>query len=118
MTSQFGPHLMLDCRQCNKEKISSMDYVFQILSELPEFIGMTKISQPHVFHYAGRIPEDEGITGVVIIAESHITFHPFTEKDFFFFDLFSCKPFDLDRTITFITYAFEVKTVERHVTLR
>jgi S-adenosylmethionine decarboxylase len=114
----FGPHLMLDCKGCNPEKIGDVAYIFNILNRLPEMIGMTKITQPYVFPYEGLVPEDKGVTGMVIIAESHLTFHSFTEKDYFFFDLFSCKPFDVDAAKRFIIEAFEVQDVEVHQALR
>ena len=114
----FGPHLMLDCRQCNYAKISDLGYVWDFLNDLPEQIGMTKIIQPYVFPYSGLIPEDKGITGMVVIAESHLTFHSFTEKDYFFFDLFSCKPFDTERVVELVTEHFEVKSYERHDAFR
>jgi S-adenosylmethionine decarboxylase len=110
----FGPHLMLDCRGCNLEKIGDVAYVFDVLNTLPEKIGMTKITQPYVFPYSGLVPEDKGVTGVVIIAESHLSFHSFTEKDYFFFDLFSCKPFEVEAAKRFILEAFDVQHVETH----
>lgn len=110
----FGPHLMLDCRGCNLDKIADVAHVFNVLNELPEKIGMTKITQPYVFPYSGLVPEDKGVTGTVVIAESHLTFHSFTEKDYFFFDLFSCKPFDVQAAMDYIVEAFEVKDVEVH----
>lgn len=116
--SEFGPHLMLDCRGCNPEKIGSVEFVWNFLNELPDRIGMTKIIQPYVFPYAGLIPEDKGITGMVVIAESHLTFHSFTEKDYFFFDVFSCKPFDTDFVARYVTETFEVKTFDRHNAIR
>jgi len=116
--SEFGPHLMLDCRGCDIDKISNLEYVFRFLSDLPGKVGMTKITQPYVFPYEGLIPEDRGITGIVIIAESHVTFHSFVEKDYFFFDLFSCKHFDVDAVVEEVIKAFGVKHVERHDALR
>ncbi len=116
--SEFGPHLMLDCRGCNYDKISNLDFVWNFLNDLPDRIGMTKIIQPYVFPYAGLIPEDKGITGMVVIAESHITFHSFTEKDYFFFDVFSCKPFDTDAVTRIVTETFEVKHYDRHNAIR
>lgn len=110
----MGPHLMLDCRGCNQELISDQAYIFKVLNELPEKIGMTKITQPYVFPYSGLVPEDKGVTGFVVIAESHLSFHSFTEKDYFFFDLFSCKPFDVAATRAYIMEAFEVKDAETH----
>lgn len=116
--SQFGPHLMLDCRECDYDKISDLEYVFNVLNDLPDAVGMTKIIQPYVFPYSGLIPEDKGITGVVVIAESHITFHSFTEKDYFFFDIFSCKNFDVEQVVRYVVDAFGVKKYERHLAER
>lgn len=110
----FGPHLMLDCKSCNLDKIGDVAYVFDVLNTLPEKIGMTKITQPYVFPYSGLIPEDKGVTGIVVIAESHLSFHSFTEKDYFFFDLFSCKPFNVEAAKQYIIEAFEAKEVEIH----
>ena len=110
----FGPHLMLDCRQCDPAKIADVAYIFEVLNTLPERIGMTKITQPYVFPYSGLVPEDKGVTGVVIIAESHLSFHSFSEKDYFFFDLFSCKPFDVEAARQFIVDAFGAQEVETH----
>jgi len=114
----FGPHLMIDARKCNLEKISDLNHVYNVLDQLPEVIGMTKIIPPYVFPYSGLVPEDKGITGAVIIAESHITFHSFIEKDYFFFDIFSCKPFDIDKTRQFILDAFEVQEYEEYLEFR
>jgi len=116
--SEFGTHLMLDCRQCDIEKISSLDTVYQLLDELPAIIEMKKITRPYVFPYEGLVPEDKGITGVVVIAESHITFHSFVEKDYFFFDMFSCRPFDVDAAINHIIKIFDVKDFDQHVISR
>ena len=70
--SEFGPHLMLDCSGCNADRIGNLEFVFKFLNELPDKIGMTKITQPYVFPYEGLIPEDKGITGTVILSLIHI----------------------------------------------
>ncbi len=110
----FGPHLMMDCRGVSFEKCSDLQYVFDFLNGLPDKIGMTKITQPYVFPYSGLVPEDEGVTGAVIIAESHITFHSFIRKDYFFFDIFSCKAFDVDRVVEEVVNAFDVEDPQIH----
>ena len=116
--SYFGPHLMLDLSECDQESISDLDFIFNFLNTLPDKIGMTKITQPYVFPYSGKIPEDKGITGFVIIAESHLSIHTFVDKGYAFVDLFSCKPFDTDVARDLIVEAFasrkpEVYMVER-----
>ncbi|MBU0570923.1 MAG: adenosylmethionine decarboxylase [Candidatus Omnitrophica bacterium] len=115
---QFGPHLMLDLRKCDGEKLKDYQHIFGVLDELPEKIGMTKITQPYVFPYSGLHPEDKGITGTVIIAESHISIHTFQEKDYCFVDVFSCKDFDVEFAAKYIIDAFESKEYDRYVVER
>ena len=92
----FGPHLMLDCYGCPKDKLGDMDMIFSVLDTFPAKIGMTKIMPPYVFKYKGKVPEDWGVSGVVLIAESHISIHTFPDKEHAFIDIFSCKDFDTD----------------------
>lgn len=112
--SDFGQHIMIDGRQCDLARLSDMDHIWHVLDSLPEVIGMTKIIQPYVFPYSGLVPEDKGLTGVVIIAESHITIHTFTEKNFLFCDIFSCRPFDAETAIAYIADAFGISDCEIH----
>jgi len=114
----FGPHLMLDLNECNVEKLNDYKLIFNILSDLPDKIGMTKITQPYVFPYSGLVPEDEGITGIVIIAESHISIHTFPLKKYVFIDVFSCKQFDTDKVSEYFINVFETKKYNQHITYR
>ena len=114
----FGPHLMLDLRECDIDKLKDYNLVFDILHDLPEKIGMTKITQPYVFPYAGVVPEDKGITGTVIIAESHISIHTFQEKDYCFVDVFSCKDFNVEFAAEYLINAFKSKRYDKHVVQR
>lgn len=102
----FGPHLIMDLYGCPPEILADLRVHFDHLNEMPVAIGMTKITQPYVFPYSGLVPEDEGITGTVIIAESHLSVHSFTQKGVTFLDVFSCKPFDVNRAIAEIVARF------------
>ena len=118
VVASFGPHLILDLNDCDPERLNDLDLCFRVLNELPDRIGMTKITQPHVFRYSGLVPEDEGITGVVIIAESHISLHTFPLKGYAFVDVFSCKQFDVEIAKHYIIDAFDSKDPEVFVTER
>jgi S-adenosylmethionine decarboxylase len=115
LTYGYGPHLMLDLANCDPAILDDLDACFTLLNELPEKVGMTKITQPYVFRYKGLIPEDEGITGVTVIAESHISLHTYPHKGFAFVDLFSCKPFDVERAKDHIVQFFRSKSHMVHV---
>ena len=89
----FGKHVLLDLNECNDTALNSIDICFEFLNTLPDQISMTKITQPYVFPYEGKVPDDKGITGMVIIAESHISIHTFPIKNYCFIDIFSCRAF-------------------------
>jgi S-adenosylmethionine decarboxylase len=114
----FGPHLTLDLIGCEKELLQDYNLHFELLRELPEMIGMTPITQPYVFPYSGLVPEDRGITGIVIIAESHLSIHSFEDKGYTFVDMFSCKPFDVEKAENYIINLFKPKKVERNLVER
>ena len=106
----FGPHLLLDLSECSPDLLGDIDLVRSTLRHLPENIGMTRISEPSVFYYSGKVPEDHGVTGVVVLAESHCSIHTFQSKGFCFVDIFSCKPFDHEQAIKAFVDAFGAKS--------
>lgn len=118
MNEGFGPHLTLYAKSENIEKLYDLNFIFEFMNQLPEVVGMTKITQPYVFRYAGLKPEDYGVTGVTIIAESHISIHTFAGKKCFFFDIFSCKPFDYESVIDYVRGYFRAYDIEAEVVFR
>ena len=111
----FGPHLMLDGYGCDRKKLQDLNLIYRILDELPTRIGMTKIMPPYVFKYSGVKPEDWGLSGFVLIAESHISIHTFPEKNFVSADIFSCKTFDFGFSGEYLKDAFGMEKVECNV---
>ena len=111
----FGPHLMMDGYGCDKKKLRDLNLIYRILDELPARIGMTKIMPPYVFKYSGLKPEDWGLSGFVLIAESHISIHTFPEKSFVSVDIFSCKAFDAEFAATYFKEVFGMEKVETTV---
>ena len=115
----FGPHLMVDGYNANYEKLSSVSAVVDFLETIVSEIEMTKIMPPYVFKYdGGDKPEDWGVSGFVIIAESHISIHTFPEKGYFSIDIFSCKEFDFDKALNIIKEYFETEDLEVRTTDR
>ncbi|MGE5708417.1 MAG: adenosylmethionine decarboxylase [Bacteroidota bacterium] len=114
----FGPHLMLDGYGCDREQLEDLTLVSSILDEYPAAIGMTKIMPPYVFRYSGEVPEDWGVSGIVLIAESHIAIHTFPEKGYFSLDIFSCSDFDPEHAVQYIVEKFKATHYEKNVLQR
>lgn len=108
----FGQHLMVDGYGGSKAKLQDLELVYNFLESYPVEMQMTKIMPPYVFKYSGLRPEDWGISGVVLIAESHISIHTFPEKRFLSVDIFSCKQFDSGQAVAYLERIFLLEKTE------
>ncbi len=117
----FGPHLMLDCYGCDEKKLKDVDFILRFLDELPEKIDMNKITPPQLINYPGTPGtfDKGGISAFVLISSSHISLHTFPHNGgYVSFDIFSCKDFDIDKTVKLIAEAFGAKKVEKTLHMR
>ena len=103
-------HVTIDGFGGNPAQLANEPLVRELLDRYPGEIGMTKISEPHVFEYHGDKPDDWGVSGFVLIAESHIAIHTFPEHGQVWVDIFSCKGFDAIPAIDRIVDAFGLES--------
>ena len=105
-------HLAVDGYRADPEKLKDTNLVYHFLDEYPDAIGMTKIVPPQVYTYHGKTPEDWGISGFVIIAESHISVHTFPDRRYINIDIFSCKDFDATSSLEVVKRTFGLPEVK------
>lgn len=105
-----GSHLTIDAFDC-KEDLNSKDLVLKFLNELPNIIGMNKLTQPQVVEYKTD-NEESGVTGFVIIAESHLAIHTYPKKNFLSADIFSCKEFNTELATNYVKEIFGSDRIE------
>ena len=93
--------------------------MYDILNKLPEKIGMTKMTLPYVVKWMDKFSEGmEGVSGFVMIAESHISIHTFPDQDYVFMDIFSCKEFDAEKAVKYLVGAFESTKYSKNIVKR
>jgi S-adenosylmethionine decarboxylase len=115
MGETFGLHLMLDGYGCDPVKLGSENFVREFLNEFPENIGMTKLMSPHVSRYGGAEESNLGLSGFVLIAESHVSIHTFPDDCCVSIDVFSCKSFDTAAAEREIVEKFRIRRIERNI---
>lgn len=106
-------HLVIDGYRGDSGRMWDAEKIRQFLYDLPDAMGMTRITEPSVLEYHAPKAEDSGVSGFVIIAESHISVHTFPRRDHVNVDIFSCRPFDSDAALSQVKELFgleEVKT--------
>ncbi len=108
-------HLIIDGYGGDPHRLADQEVVRALLDTVPQEIGMVTIAPSYVCRYEGSKPEDWGISGFVLIAESHLSIHTFPERGLLWADIFSCKSFDADRLMEAVQEAFSLR--EARVTL-
>lgn len=109
-------HLVLDGYGADPKRLQDENLVHQMLDEYPDTIGMTKISEPFVYRYdTGSVPNDWGVSGFVLIAESHISVHTFPDRGYLNVDIFSCKAFDSEAAVRELKGRFGIDSVKTAV---
>ncbi|HMK36224.1 MAG TPA: adenosylmethionine decarboxylase [Desulfomonilaceae bacterium] len=80
----LGIHLLIELWSCNRQKIDNLDYLEKIMSQAAEAAGAT------VMKTAFQDFSPQGVSGVVVIAESHLTIHTWPEYGYAAVDIFTC----------------------------
>lgn len=108
----LGRHVLLELYGCTADLLKFPPDSERILRAAADAMGAT-IMGSH-FH---AFPE-HGVSGVVVIAESHLTIHTWPEHGYAAVDVFSCGALDLKAGIELLANAFGAGRVEEQTLLR
>jgi len=111
-------HLTIDGYGGDPGRLADENLVRALLDECPTEIGMTKIAPPYVCPYYPSTegqPADWGISGFVLIAESHLSIHTFPARGLVWADIFSCKSFDAERVVERVRQTFALSDTRLHL---
>ncbi|MCA9448396.1 MAG: adenosylmethionine decarboxylase, partial [Candidatus Omnitrophica bacterium] len=102
----LGKHWIIECYECDRDVIDDPALIEPIMLEAANNAGATVMgSQFHTF-------EPQGVSGVVIIAESHLTIHTWPEYRYAAVDAFTCgETIDIDRAMDVLRDRFGTEEV-------
>jgi len=116
----FGVHLTLDGYGGSRHRLADADHIRARLGELPELLGMHKLIEPMVVEVNQLSDKDPGgLSGYVLIAESHISVHTFPLRGFVSADVYTCQnSLDAERIRQYFADAFALQDVETNLIRR
>ena len=103
---------MLDLYGCNPRLLEDEAHLRRVLDEYPERIGMQKVSPVELRYIKTSNPLDDGYSGFVIIATSHVSLHAWPPYSMINIDIFSCNEFDEAEVISFARVMFNPTDIE------
>jgi len=80
----LGKHLLLELKDCDKEVLNDLGFLKGTLLAAASEAGATVLGES--FHQFNP----HGVSGVVIIAESHLFIHTWPEHSYAAVDIFTC----------------------------
>ncbi len=101
--ADFGKHYLIDLRDCDPEIIKSVGPTREIVLRAAKECGATILDD--YFHQFQPI----GVSGVVLIAESHISVHTWPENGFAAADIFTCGEMKPQVAIDIMREGFRAK---------
>ncbi len=110
-----GLHLTVDLYGANQ--LDDIAHIERVMRECVTACGATLL-HIHLHHFT----PNKGVTGVAVLAESHISVHTWPERAFAAFDIFMCGDSEPEKAIALLEKYFnatqsEVKILKRGVGL-
>ncbi len=102
--ASLGRHLVVEYFECNPELINDVPYIERAMVEAAEEAGATIINS--TFHHFSPF----GVSGVVVIQESHLAIHTWPEYGYASVDIYTCgEPVDPWRAFQYLKEKFASK---------
>jgi len=117
-THGMGNHLILDAEGCPEGALDDEAVVKAFLQSVPGLVGGTAISDVVIKRHVAKDPDESGVTGFILLAESHSSIHTFPSKGSFHFDLFTHDEFDVDKVIRKVEETFAPETMMKKLVPR
>lgn len=84
----LGTEWLVDASGCNAEALKSVDVLGRLFARIVSELALKPLHEPawHVF------PEPGGVTGFVMLTESHLACHSYPELGTVTINLYCCRP--------------------------
>lgn len=111
--NNLGLHVLMEFHNCDEHLLNDSTYLELKLNEAAELARATIIKS--VFHQFSP----HGVTGVIVVAESHLSIHTWPEHKYAAVDFFTCnEQMDYNAAYTFLGKALQsttndLKTIKR-----
>jgi S-adenosylmethionine decarboxylase len=104
--SFLGKQWIIELYGCSSNKLNDQDFVRETMLQAARISKATIIKD--VFHSFNP----QGLSGVVVISESHFAIHTWPEHSCASIDIFSCGDLDVESSLEFLKESFQPLKLE------
>lgn len=114
----WGKHLIIDAYGIEYKKLKNYQSIKQLLKDLPKVFKMRPLGNVSVKKVASDFYPDWGVSGFIMLYESHISLHTWPEEGYVAMDLYSCKDFDDKAIVKYLKDYWDTKKMKIKVVIR
>lgn len=114
----WGKHLIVDAYGIEYKKLKNHKDIRGLLKSLPEKFKMRPLSRVIVKKVISDDYPDWGVSGFIMLYESHISLHTWPEEGYVAMDLYSCKDFDHKAIMKFVKEFWGAGKVKEKIIIR
>jgi S-adenosylmethionine decarboxylase len=118
MQNFWGYHLMVDCKNCNRENIKDIENIKKFINKLITVCKMKKLGELKIENLQTGNKNLFGYCVVQLIHTSSITCHFMDISGDVYIDIFSCKEFDCVKVINTVNKFFLPEKMNKHFLIR
>src|SRR6266536_2128880 len=111
-------HLIMELYHCNPTALMNRDTLATFFEGLPARIEMQRVSPVEIFDIKTSDLTDDGLSGFVVIATSHIAFHCWPGYQAVSCDVYSCEPFIPEQVLALFDAHFQPQDSEVYLLRR
>ncbi len=109
--ASLGRHILAEFGGCDASRLANLECVRASMLDAARASGATIVT--HSFHHFASQDGGAGVSGAVIIAESHLAIHTWPEHHFAALDFFTCgEGVDVRKALDLLKEAFQAASEE------
>ena len=85
--STLGSHLLVDFFGVDRKRLQGRSKLMEVLRSALKEAGFRMIKEAGSYKFNGG---GKGVTGFILLAESHVAFHSYPEYEYMALDIYSC----------------------------
>ncbi len=106
-----GRHLIIDLWEC--QQLDNLSFIEQTLRDAADIAGATLL-HIHLHHFT----PNGGVSGVAVLAESHISIHTWPERGYAALDIFMCGDTQPEKAVELLKQRFQPQRADINTHLR
>jgi S-adenosylmethionine decarboxylase len=87
-----GCEWIIDATGCDPARLASLEAMRTLFARLIALLDLNAVAEPQWHSFPGLGEQHGGVTGVCLLAESHLAVHTFPEHRSLCLNVFCCKP--------------------------